>query len=566
MRKYLFYFILFMVFSSYAQNSVKKQYSYTIGKPYKIFNATNRLYLEKGNEILSVKYKNNIVAIQKYDSERLELISIHEYNDFNKKVIIEELVKAKDKYYMFYSLWSDNKANVYGELYCREIDFDKGEFVNKGFKVLNLKDKLRYDYTTKYINSGNERDRMHLTFSKENRKKITFLKSKDESKLAILYSVIPKIKSDIINHDRIGLYVCDNKMNKLWSKQYIMPHSERKMDVLSYTLLSNGNVIFLVRVFHDNSNKDFKNNTINFHLEIIEISEKVNQANNFKINFGNHYLSSALIFEDDVDSSINCIGFYNGSVSNSDTWSKRNNNFKTIPGNADGIFYFKKDLNTSNIIFDKKHEIPIEVIVKYLGKGGKKRMEVKDKEGRAEFVDLKLRTIIFLENGEILLLGEQLYIDISTFYEFGFSQSSKPYVKDLFIAKINSKGDVLWMDRLAKRQKGDFLDKSFNYFKMKDKHYVVFLDHIKNLDLEEEDVPERFDDGGGKKGHLMIYEIDDKTGKVNKDAIFDLKKIDDEMSGHLFNINRVVRVSDDTFVLELYKREQEEVLIKVKRN
>lgn len=190
----LYLIILLSILTSYGQNSIKEKYSYTIGKPYKIYNSTYKYYFQKGNRILSIKIEKNLFAIQKFDSDKLELLSLKEYDNFNGDIEIEGLLEVKGRFYFFYSLWTD--YNRYGELRCREIDFDKGEFVNKDFKVLSLKDKLGYNYATKYINFGNERDRMHLTFSKENIKKFTFLKSKDESKLVILYSVMPKIKSD----------------------------------------------------------------------------------------------------------------------------------------------------------------------------------------------------------------------------------------------------------------------------------------------------------------------------------------------------------------------------------
>lgn len=563
MKNTLFYFFTFSFLIVFSQKSIKGDYSFTISKPYKINDTRNRDYFTKEGEVLAIKYRKDIVYIQKYDSKLNEFISVKKYDDFEKKIIIERVIELNENYYLFYSLWSEDKSYV--ELYYREIDFDRGEFIGEKIKVFVVNKDIKTYNPIRYKDSGTKRNTLWLTYSKDNNKKFTFLKSEDETKLTIYYTEVPKIKSDKKSYDKTTFSVFTDKMKLLWNKTYTMPYTERIMDLLSTTLTSEGNILYLARVFHDESNQDFVDNKSNNHLELFKLSE-TNEEIITKIDFGPYYLSNVVIFEQ--NSFINCLGFYNGYVSNSDTFSKRNSG-KRIPGNADGVFYIRIDKKSKNVIFDRKHEIPINVITKYLGKGGKKRMEGREEKDRAEFFDLKLRNIVFLQENKLLLIGEQLYVNIEANIGANgayYGERESSYLKDLFVCKIDFLGNLEWMDRLAKRQSKTHLDKSFNHFFIDGKHYIAFLDNIKNLELKEENVPERYDDGGGRKGYLMVYEIDNETGEVKKDAIFDLKNITEEISGHLFDVNRMMKTKDDALLLELYKKDKEEILIKIQRN
>lgn len=571
MKTTLFYFFTFTFLIVFSQKSIKGDYSFEISEPYKINDTKNREYFSKGDEILAVKYHKNKVFLQKYNSATLEFVSVKEYNDFDGNIVVESLLEVNSTYFLFYSLWS--KKNSYGELYYRIIDFDKGEFTGEKTKVLSIKEDTKTYNSIRYKDSGTKRNSLWLTYSKDNSKQFSFFKSEDETKIAISYIEKPKVKSDKKSFDITNFSVFSNKMKLLWNKTYTMPYTERIMDLLSTTLTSEGDIFYLARVFHDESNQDFVDNKPNYHLELFKLSE-TNEEKVNSIDFGAHFLSDVVIFEQ--DSTINCLGFYNSYISNSDTWNKRHAGKKLIKGNANGIFYIKTDKISNKVIFDKKKEIPIEVITKHLGKGGEKRMKSRDKKGKAEFFDLKLRNVVFLEKGEVFILGEQLYFfEVGGSYfnvsqgEVGGHYSSgklEIYAKDFLIAKLDSLGDIKLINRLAKKHKKADADKTFTYFKIKDKHYIAFLDNIKNLNLTEKDIPERYDDGGGRKGCLMVYEINNKTGEVKKDAIFDLKNITDEISGHLFDVNRIMKTKDDALLLELYKKDKEEILIKIQRN
>ncbi len=136
------------------------------------------------------------------------------------------------------------------------------------------------------------------------------------------------------------------------------------------------------------------------------------------------------------------------------------------------------------------------------------------------------------------------------------------------VTKVGQDGEVLWMQRLKKRQiweGGPVLisqgTMSFKYFKGTDAHYFMFLDNKENIGLDLMQARNIYRDRS--KGIFSAYKVDDVSGEVTEIPLFDPNDMNG-ISGTQYNIDRIVPVNDGEFLIELYKGEKEDVFIKVK--
>lgn len=90
--------------------------------------------------------------------------------------------------------------------------------------------------------------------------------------------------------------------------------------------------------------------------------------------------------------------------------------------------------------------------------------------------------------------------------------------------------------------------------------YFVFLDNIKNLEIDINTVPARHSDGRG--GYLTAYQVSNESGETKKLSIFDTKSVND-ISLYQFTTRRIVDLNDNEFAVEFYKKGKEDVIFKI---
>ena len=104
---------------------------------------------------------------------------------------------------------------------------------------------------------------------------------------------------------------------------------------------------------------------------------------------------------------------------------------------------------------------------------------------------------------------------------------------------------------------------SFQYLFNNNNHYVVYLDNVKNIDLPLNKFPERHSDGHG--GYLTCVKINDKDGSVTKGSILDVRGME-EFNLHQINMDRVFQTSENSFMMEAYKKKKEDIMLKINLN
>jgi len=535
---------------SFAQKELSKDYDYKVSEPYRVTDARQKEYFSDGNEILGVKIKAKTtekfqVLLQKYSIEGMKEKSKKGYNDLPKNFLFEGVVQAQNKYYFFYSSWTGKKTK-HERLFYREIDFTTGAFKGEGKQIID-----HDGYLINFFNSDPGFGAMSFGFgSKINfggTTKFDLMTSEDESKILIQYRKKPTVKKDTKSWDIIEVAVYDIDLNKQWNKQYKMPYTERRMDFLDNLIDNDGNVFIASKVFHDDSNKDKKKRNdkqANYHVELFELNSSLDKIKTSTISLDDKFINGISMFQSSNKEMI-FAGYYNKGK---------------YLGNADGIYTYKVN-QKGDLISKNFYEIPLEILNQYVKNRTKKKNAKKDKKGKAEAGFLNLKELVYSKDGGLTLIGEVVY----TVYHYN-SKTGGYYTyhyEDVLVTKVNSQGDLAWMKKIPKRQKGlkGKGGMSYTYFNANDNHYIIYLDNIKNFNLPLDKIPALHSDGQG--GFLTAMKINDETGEAVKGSILDFRKIKGGIVAYQFNTDRIVKIKDNEFFVEVYKKKKEDVFLKV---
>lgn len=560
MTKKLFCTVVLFVLTltCYSQKTLSGDYAYKVSEPYRVFDAKEKIYFSKGNEAMALKLDGKEILIQKFNSDKPAFIKEKRYEKiFPKNYSFEEVLEINNKYYLFYSSWDGDKDKE--QLFSVEIDFASGEFVGDSKLVFQVDGKVTGTMTS----SG-----MGFSFSVED--KFDFYQSRDKKNILVQYRKKPEVKRDTKSFDVIGLYAYDGNLNKLYGNEVKMPYTERRMNNLDYQLDNKGNLFLLTKVFHDDSNDDKKkrkDKEANFHIEMFTIKAGTDKIQITKFENKDKFINRLWIFDTDSDYLI-CGGFYSNGSEAKNSWISGQNNYDDCDGIV--VLKFKADGTVYDNVF---HEIPLEVLNQYETEKTQKKNAKKERKGdNAQFSDLQLKDLVINKDGSIVLVGEQYF----TIYHsrsgggmgmggVGMGMSNGYYTYhycDMLVTKINTDGSLGWMKKIAKNQMGTKGKggMSYKYFNTDNNHFLVYLDNVKNIQLPLDKEPARHSDGQG--GYLTAVKIGDADGVLTKGSILNSRDVED-FKIYQFSTNRIVQTSNNSFLLEVYKKQKEDIMIKV---
>lgn len=528
MMKYFYLAALMAISPLYAW----AQPRITIGKPYAVIDANDKTYFTEKGQILTIKMDKKDVILQKLNAVDLTFQKITLYDDFPKESQIEKITKFNGRYFVFYSLYDDEKEN----LVCREIDFARGTFKDKGKSIITVDQKI----TGSLVRTG--------FMSTAVADKFDFFFSYDSTSMVVQYRVKPEKRNDSKSYDVIGMHVFDKDLIQKWSNKVKMPYTEKRMDNLDYSVDAKGNVYIVTRVFNDNTTdmKKRGEDEANYHLEVLKIIPNANETTSTTIEVTDKFINTMWLYES-VKGYMVCAGFYNkGKYS----------------ANVDGIALFK--LSPEGRFYGQKfYEIPLEVLNQYTSAKTARKNDRKDDKDKAEFESLVLHDVIIQDDESVVLIGEQQFmlthastLNGRTSYYYSY------HANDMLITKISPEGKLAWMKKLPKRQTSGagFRNMSYRYFNGQTNHYFLFLDNEKNTNLEITEVPAQHMDGQG--GFMTIYQIDDRTGTTKRMSLLDTRDVNG-MELYQVAPYRVMATGPGTLVFEAYKKKKDDVLIKI---
>lgn len=554
MKKKLFFLLVLLIsVACYAQKELSKDYTYTVSNPYDVVNG-EKFYFSRDNQILTVKIKKDDVVIQKFNSagEKISYIGEKEYNDFPRNFQVEDVLEFSGRYYFFYSSWDGGDVDK-EQLFLREIDFAKGEFSDAARLLFKVDGHIKSGPLSTFMMGSSH-------YASGSGDKFDFLMSSNKKRMLIQYRKKPTVKSDVKSWDVIGMVAYDENMEQTSLNEVKMPYTERRMNVYDYAIDAEGTNYILAKVFHDDSNDDKKRKSdeeANYHVELFRLQNNTGELNISKIDIADKFINGLWLFENPASKEMVIAGYYNIGK-------------KQI--NTDGmiVMHAKKEGDLYGLA---TYEIPVEVLNEYTSEKTKKRNNKNEEKGEAEYPNLKLKEVVFDDNGGMLLIAEQSFVVVyvnrtagggmNGMGGLGTTYTSTTYhYNDIIVSKLNPDGKMLWMKKIPKRQIGDNGrgGMSYKYIYNKGYHYLLFLDNVKNYELPLNKRPAEHRDGAG--GYFTSYKIDDATGTSVNSSIFNVRDLD-EMTVYQFSTNRIVKIDDDTFGVEFYKRKKEDVMIKV---
>src|SRR5690606_28647464 len=110
------------------------------------------------------------------------------------------------------------------------------------------------------------------------------------------------------------------------------------------------------------------------------------------------------------------------------------------------------------------------------------------REEQSMITDLVINDAIKYKDGSMLIIAEQNAVNSDKEKKISLTVEARYHYEynDIIITKLDKHGEVLWMKRLIKKQKGGGItlksmkeSLSYKYYESLNTHYLLFLDNLK---------------------------------------------------------------------------------------
>ena len=481
---------------SFAQS---KKFTFKLGSEYELPRKAEDLSFF-GNEkdgIINMGLKKEELTILRFDPKTLEQSTEKKIDlpEMTKNFNSETVVDFSGNYYWMHSDW--DKSSETESLFYDKVDVVSGKITESNKKLFDAGRIMG----TSAVMTGFYRYKMAGKYD--------FNYDADHTKLLVSYRLAPEEKNDKKNYDKIGFYVYDEKMNKLWNNEFTMPYTEQIMDNIDFSIDSKGNAYMLAKVYDSEKRKEVDKETgaAGYHYEVLKFTKDSKKVINTTITIGDYFIKAASLIENtEHDMVITC------------TYSK-----KAKSNGTDGVFLALMD-QTGKINKYKNgyYEFPLAELEKFESARAKRKMERKKDY---EAPNLSVRNIVVESDGSLFIALEEYYVETTTYYDSrGMSHTTYTYYyEDILGAKISKTGNFEWLRKVPKKQRGTNGRGTMSYKLVSDAtgYYFLFLDNKKNLGLAEDEVPKYHLDGFG--GQVVVGKIDN-AGNISREIVFDTRE------------------------------------------
>jgi hypothetical protein len=402
-------------------------------------------------------------------------------------------------------------------LFYVEIDSNTGTFFSEHKLVLQVEGKVFRNSSKGFFNSNNLR------------KKFSVLLSENSKNVVIAYRRILKKNNKSDNNDDIELVTLNDNLEEILKREITLPYNKYCIQNLDYVLNPNGDLFFLGIIYNDkkarNNLKD-KLEDPKFKIQLFFIEKESKNIKITDFNIDGKDITNLRLFADDNNNLI-CGGYFSTSEGRYTDYDK--------------IIVFKIN-EKGEIMNNFYYDIPLDII------------NSNNKNNKISY--LKLKELKFNSDGSFVMFGEQEHVQINgNIYQF--------FYDNILAAKINNNGSLSWIKNIEKKQKGfgGKADLSFIYLTKKDEHCLIYLDNIKNENINNyEQLSQHV---SGKGGYITAVKISDLNGELEKKYLLNLRNVN---NNELFDFNIrkewTVVVNDKFIIIELYKGNHEDVLFK----
>ncbi|HRX97887.1 MAG TPA: hypothetical protein P5514_13145 [Bacteroidales bacterium] len=322
----------------------------------------------------------------------------------------------------------------------------------------------------------------------------TFVVSEDKSKLLAYYNS----PYDFKGREQFGFNVFNSQMEEIWYDFMELPIKEKQFIMEDHLVDNNGDVFLMGKKYIGSKPSGYILYAYFDHGQALA---------EIPIELPGKYVNGAnMVFS--PDNKIIVAGFYSDHSTSG----------------ISGTFFTTVDLKTQKASKINYQEFDMELITKNLKKGEENKLNRKDEKGKdADMYEYDMRDMVFRPNGEILLIGEQYFIEsVERMKTDGSGSETKRLYNynDIVVVKLDAGGKIIWGNKIAKRQESKEDGGYFSSYIMAhtDQNlYFIFNDHPKNLESEETGKIYNFE-----KGHYAmasVVKMDDE-GNIQREGLF----------------------------------------------
>ena len=498
------YMLLIAVsFFSACSFGQSKKFTFKLGEEYDIPKRSEDLgfYGTQSEGIVNLFLKKDKLTIFTFNPQNLSQTSEKEVElDVTKNYNNEGIVNFGNNFYWLHSDW--NKSDKEEVLFSDKIDIKTGKIIDGNKKILTTT-KIGGDYSGgrgffgawSGYGGGKTVNKYDFNYDAEG------------THLLVSYRLTPEERNDKKNYDKMGMYVYDQNMNKVWNHEFTMPYTEAIMDNLDFTVDASGNAYMLAKVYDNEKRKEKDKETglPGYHFEVLKFSSD-KKMRQYTVSLDEFFIREASLIENSAhDIVLSC------------TYSK-----KAKGTGTDGVFLAMLDQNGKVVKYKNGYyEFPLAELEKFEKARTRRKMEKKDDY---EAPNLKVRNLVVEKDGSVFLALEEYYYTVHTSSNGKYTTTTYTYYyEDILGAKIDAKGNFLWLRKIPKKQQGTNAYQTLGYKLVSDEtgYYFLYLDNKKNLELEEDEAPKYHQNGYG--GQVMVAKIDN-SGTVSKELLFDTRE------------------------------------------
>ncbi|MHA7056990.1 hypothetical protein ACWGOQ_0007215 [Aquimarina sp. M1] len=524
--KHILLFLMFISTYSFAQKPLlSEDFNFKIGEKYKRIKNLNAYYVASGDRMVAVKKGRNDMTIQRFSLKDLK-------EEVKKRQVIEDkgdfqtVMNLNGKAVVFYT--------VKDKAFAQKISLT-GIIAEKPVLVGSDKDNITNDVGFKSTYGFDAGGRIN---------KFVFKKSFDGTKLLVLF----RVKTADDKADKIGISVYDSNLKLLWSRKVRLPYANKWLENEDFAIDNEGSFYMTASVF--NSRAEEKNKEeYTYRTEVFKIKESPKEIVKSKIELPGKSIMDAVIGLD-KQGKIRVSGFYVTDTNKIE---------------MSGLFSAILD-ETGLVNSVVKTDIPTEIIKQYALKREERINEgTQDDKDKKDFENIKVNDILYNEDGSLVILGEQRYVEsFTTSSSSGSRTTYKYFYRDVIASKLSLAAQVQWFHKLPKYQMGARGKRSMSYinFKNKGKHYLFFIDDFTNLKRSFDEYPTRYFDGKKEFLYLTSYTIDDVSGEVIKEPILTGSDIRNSRLDNL-EVYKAATLPNQDMIFEAYDGKKNNLLLKV---
>lgn len=331
---------------------------------------------------------------------------------------------------------------------------------------------------------------------KKNSASFDFVLSGDSSKILIVHSD----PYDKYANEKFSYKLVDPNMNVLWAASLELPYKDKYFSISNYRVDNSGKIFMLASIMKEKADRERKKPSYSYDIVIYDNANK--SLKEIPVTLGDQYITD-ISFALTPKGTLAVGGFYSN---------------KNSEGLA-GTFYMSIDKDKNKVIAQGKKEFTSAFLSEF--------MSARRADKHKELYNYSIDHIVTLQNGGIIMVAEQFYVNVVTTCQPKGGCTTTYYYNynDIIVVNVNPDGSIKWTEHIPKTQistnDGGYYS-SYSFVLTGNKINFIYNDNRKNLDPNLD--PKRAKNGIGRKMITVNVAMNVDDGKFVKSSLFSAKE------------------------------------------